>query len=61
MPAKVSKAKGRGYQVRTPNAVHAKHASKKNAKAQARLLNAIDHGYKPSPHYRKKVRHAMGV
>lgn len=48
MPAKVSKAKGGGYRVVTPNAVHAKHTTKEKAQAQQRLLNAIDHGYRPT-------------
>lgn len=47
MPARISKVKG-GYQVRTPNAVHAKHTTLKKAKAQQRLINAIDHGFKPT-------------
>lgn len=47
MPAKVTKVKG-GYKVRTPNAVHAKHTTKAKAMAQKRLLNAIDHGWKPT-------------
>ena len=54
MPAKVTKVKG-GYQVKTPNAVHAKHTTKAKAKSQQRLLNAIEHNpnFKPrgpSPH-----------
>ena len=53
MPAKVSKVKG-GYQVKTPNEVHAKHTSLKNAKSQQRLLNAIDHGFHPSGRKIKK-------
>jgi len=47
MPAKITKVDG-GYQVKTPNAVHAKHTTKAKAKAQQRLLNAVDHGWKPS-------------
>ena len=47
MPAKIKKV-GSGYQVKTPNAVHAKHTTKAKAEAQARLLNAIDHGWKPT-------------
>jgi len=46
MPAKIKKVSG-GYQVRTPNAVHAKRTSKENAVKQALLLNAIDHGFVP--------------
>lgn len=48
MPAKVNKVKGGGYSVRTPNGVHAKNTTKAKAEAQQRLLNAIDHGYKPT-------------
>lgn len=46
MPAKVRKVKG-GYSVSTPNRVHAKKTTKKKAESQKRLLNAIDHGWKP--------------
>jgi hypothetical protein len=48
MPVSVKKLKGGRYRVRTPNMVHAKHTTKKKAKAQARLLNAIDHGWTPT-------------
>jgi deoxyribose-phosphate aldolase len=48
MPAKVTmNAKG-GYTVKTPNGVHAKNTTKQKAEAQKRLLNAIDHGFKPT-------------
>lgn len=47
MPAKVTHVKG-GYKVSTPNGVHAKHTTHAKAVAQARLLNAIDHGFKPT-------------
>jgi hypothetical protein len=46
MPVKIRKVKG-GYSVSTPNGVHAKKTTKKKAAAQKRLLNAIDHGWKP--------------
>ena len=48
MPVKVSKIKG-GYQVRTPNMVHAKHTTKAKAESQKRLLNAVEHNpsFKP--------------
>jgi hypothetical protein len=48
MPAKVTKLRGGGSRVKTPNAVHAKRTTKKKAEAQQRLLNAIDHGFKPT-------------
>lgn len=47
MPAKVSKNPNGSYKVETPNGVHAKHTTLKNAKSQQRLLNAIDHGFHP--------------
>lgn len=47
MPVSISKVDG-GYRVRTPNGVKAKKTSLKNAKAQERILNAVDHGWKPS-------------
>ncbi len=47
MPVRIRKTKG-GYRVSTPNAVHAKSTSKKKALAQKRLLNAIDHGWRPT-------------
>jgi len=46
MPVTISKVRG-GYRVSTPNAVHAKRTTKKKAKAQKRLLNAVEHGWKP--------------
>ena len=46
MPTKVTK-KGSKYQVKTPNAVHAKGTTLEKAEAQKRLLDAIDHGWTP--------------
>lgn len=46
MPAKITKVNG-GYKVSTPK-VHAKKTSLKKAKKQQRLLNAIDHGWRPT-------------
>ena len=47
MPVTVTK-RGKGFEVRTPNAVHAKSTTKAKAAAQARLLNAVEHGFKPT-------------
>jgi hypothetical protein len=47
MPVKVTKVKG-GYRVKTPNMVHARKTTKGKAMKQARLLNAVEHGWKPS-------------
>jgi hypothetical protein len=47
MPVKVKKV-GKKYRVSTPNGVKSKGTSKTNAKKQQRLLNAIDHGWKPT-------------
>jgi hypothetical protein len=54
MPGKISKVKG-GYQVATPNMVHAKHTTLDKAKKQQRLLNAIEH----NPNF-KPTRRASG-
>lgn len=49
MPVKViSIGKGR-YRVSTPNQVHAKSTSLKNAKKQEKILNAVEHtAWKPT-------------
>lgn len=39
--------------MRTPNGVHAKRTTKAKAQAQVRLLNAIDHGWKPTGGHKK--------
>lgn len=46
MPVKITKVDG--YQVKTPGGVKAKSTTKKKAKAQKRLLNAVEHGFKPT-------------
>lgn len=48
MPALIKKTKGGKYQVKTPNAVHAKGTTKAKAEGQKRLLNAVEHGWKPT-------------
>jgi len=55
MPVTISKTNG-GYRVSTPNGVHAKGTTKQKAEAQKRLLNAVEHGWKPTgqPGYKKK-------
>jgi hypothetical protein len=53
MPAKIHKMKGGGYEVRTPNMIHGRHMTRENALAQQRLLNAVDHGWRPT-HKKKK-------
>jgi len=47
MPVSIKKIDGK-YRVSTPSAVHAKGTTKKKAEAQGRLLNAVDHGWKPT-------------
>ena len=48
MPVTVSKKKNGKYTVRTPNGVKAKNTTKKNAMKQKRLLNAVEHGWRPT-------------
>lgn len=50
MPVKTKKTKEGKYQVSTPNGVHAKGTTLEKAQAQERLLNAVDHGWKPTHH-----------
>jgi len=47
MPVKITKVRG-GYKVKTPNMVHAKKTTLAKAKKQKRLLNAVEHGWKPT-------------
>ena len=47
MPVKITK-KGKKFQVRTPGGIKSKGTTKKKAESQERLLNALDHGWKPS-------------
>jgi hypothetical protein len=50
MPVTIAKKDGH-YQVRTPHGVKAKHTTKANAEAQARLLNAVEHSsWRPTGH-----------
>ena len=46
MPVKIKKSDG-GYRVSTPGGVKAKHTTKEKAEKQKRLLNAVEHGWKP--------------
>jgi len=46
MPVKIKKVDG--YKVSTPHGVKAKNTTKEKAEAQERLLNAIEHGWKPT-------------
>lgn len=52
MPVKIKKV-GKKYRVSTPSGVKAKGTTREKAEAQERLLNAVEHGWKPS----KKKRH----
>ena len=54
MPAKTRKLPSGKVRVSTPSGVKAKATTPAKATAQKRLLNAIDHGWKPTA--RRKVR-----
>jgi hypothetical protein len=47
MPEKISKTSTGKYRVSTPNGTKAKGTTKAKAEAQERLLNAVEHGWKP--------------
>ena len=46
MPVKLTKVDGK-VRVSTPNGVKAKATTMEKAKSQERLLNAVEHGWKP--------------
>lgn len=48
MPATIKKVGKGKFQVETPNSIHAKGTTLEKAKKQKRLLQAIDHGWKPT-------------
>jgi hypothetical protein len=48
MPVSIEKIGNGKYKVSTPNGVHAKKTTKRKAMAQKRLLNAVEHGWKPT-------------
>jgi hypothetical protein len=48
MPVKKRRLPGGKVRVSTPNGVKAKATTPTKAAAQERLLNAIDHGWKPT-------------
>jgi len=54
MPVKIKKVDG--FRVSTPHGVKAKGTTKAKAESQKRLLNAVEHGWKPTgaPAKRKK-------
>lgn len=47
MPVKLTKTDGK-YKVSTPHGTKSKGSSLKNALAQKRLLQGVEHGWKPS-------------
>ena len=48
MPVKIIKNKdNHTYRVITPGGMKSKSTTKKNAEKQKKLLNAIEHGFKP--------------
>lgn len=47
MPVRITKVKG-NYSVKTPGGVKAKHTTKAKAESQKRLLNAVEHGWRPT-------------
>ena len=49
MPTKVTKTESGKYRVSTPaGGIKAKGTTKAKAEAQERLLNAVEHGFKPT-------------
>jgi len=59
MPVSTRKNKDGSYSNRTPGGLKGKHMTKKNAVAQKRLLNAIEHNPNFVPRHRKKLHAAV--
>ena len=53
MPVKITKLKGKGVKVTTPHGVKAKKTTMRKAKKQKRLLQVIEHGWKPTRRKKK--------
>lgn len=51
MPVRLTKLPSGKVRVSTPSGIHAKETTPEKAKAQERLLNAVDHGWKPTKGY----------
>lgn len=63
MPYRISEDDG-GFSVTSPHGVKSKHTSLEKARAQKRLLDAVEHGWHPTGKKRKKKRttgHAVAV
>lgn len=58
MPVTIKKTDGK-YRVSTPSRVHAKGTTKEKAEAQRRLLNAVEHGWKPTGKKRRKRKRRL--
>jgi hypothetical protein len=57
VPVKIKKVKG-GVRVSTPHGVKAKKTTMAKAKRQKRLLNAVEHGWKPTGKKAKAITKA---
>jgi len=57
MPAKIRKKKKGKYSVKTLGGVKSKGTSLRNAMAQKRLLNAIEHGFDPKKAKRMRLKY----
>jgi len=56
MPVKITRlGRSNKYRVSTPNGVHAKGTTLEKAEAQKRLIDAVDHGWKPTGEPAKKT------
>jgi len=56
VPVRFRKLKGGKVRVSTPGGVKAKKTTLKKAKAQKRLLQAVEHGFKPTGKKARSLR-----
>lgn len=59
MPVKINKTDGK-YQVSTPGGIKARGTTKTKAMRQKRLINAVEHGWKPTGAQAQNVFQRLG-
>jgi hypothetical protein len=59
MPVTITKTNG--YRVSTPHGTKAKNTTKEKAEAQRNLLNAVEHGWKPTGKPARKKRRSGNI
>jgi hypothetical protein len=59
MPVKIKQVGGGKFQVSTPHGTKSKGTTREKAESQKRLLNAVEHGWKPTGRKPRRDRSKM--